>query len=383
MSQDVSPFQESSKSEPTGSPLFMRTSDQEECLVFGYVRTNFKDNVPVAISHLLFRAFHDDNIYMKFNGDKLKDLLSMNNHTSIYSKFVRYKGMELHCSIAPNGWSSKDKGQVIFYLEAKSIPDNIKSVTFITKMFCVQTNTKYETTSKREQIATGHVLSRWTTGLLPLSLLNFMNVTKLEFICNIEILKIEYKAHSDYIKPGIQLSANSKIEWVLSKKDWDLFSNVNDKTKGKTVSNLNGPCCVNGCCIVEIEKETLIMRQSVYDHMSRKNSFDYVVRTRYWIKTRLRQWPQNIGSMLIRYKIDVSYRSTGTQSTNWNKKRIALWKNSYDQLHFSDGDLKASVNTDEDWPYKIVVEFQIEKVFADPSKSVEISKDKWSQYGII
>ena len=84
-----------------------------------------------------------------------------------------------------------------------------------------------------------------------------MNLTELEFICNVEILKIEYKSGLQYIKSGIQLPAKSKMEWILTENDWDALKNK----EHETIINLVGPCCSNNCWTIDIEKETIDHRK--------------------------------------------------------------------------------------------------------------------------
>ena len=122
---------------------FLPTKRKQEMLTVGYIRSNANNmNVPVALSHLCL-AFHNINIHMIFTGAKLKQLLEMENHTAIYSKIMKYKDINFHCSICPNGWHKCDEGNVMFYLEKKSICKDIKSITYTCSMYCPQTNTKY------------------------------------------------------------------------------------------------------------------------------------------------------------------------------------------------------------------------------------------------
>ena len=133
-------------------------------------------------------------------------------------------------------------------------------------------------------------------------------------------MKIEYKSGLEYIKSEIQLQAKSKIEWRLSENDWDSLN----KNQDQLIVNLIGPRCSNNCWAVDIEKETIsyneaqINPQSLLPYPSRTDR--RLFRSNYWIKTRLKQWPQHIGHLNIWSQIVLYYTSGKTGTMRWAER---------------------------------------------------------------
>ena len=128
------------------SPLLAK--QKQELLTFGYIRsTTNNENIPVELNHLCLQ-FYNTNIHLIFNKETLtlNKFLSMEHHQAIYSNVMKYKCIDFICSVCPNGWIKAHKGKVMFYLEIKKIPENIKRIIFICKLYCHQTNTFWQKT---------------------------------------------------------------------------------------------------------------------------------------------------------------------------------------------------------------------------------------------
>ena len=372
---------------------FLATKKQQELLCCGYIRNMgcksgpLTPDTPILINDLCI-SFYNENIYMLFQQEKVNKFLSMDNHQFIYSKPIKYKTMSFVCSICPNGWNKTEATKVMFYLEFNhnkneskcinnnnnNIPNNIKSLTFITKMFCVQTNTEYEITTKKEISSNTRILSKWDPYLL--SLAQCQNESELEFICNVNILNIEYKNGKQWNQTGINLNKQSEIVWDIDNNIW------------RSSYIQRGPSCDNNAWFISLEK----------GFFGAENKKQLII--------SLRKWPQCIGGIAARYRIILYYLGGTPKGSVWhrfelndNDKEGLLRKECVmlDTRKKEDNNNKRfgvfgqrchgerifrGYQDERDWsvPNEIKVEIVIEKVFDKDGN--DISEDKWKDYGI-
>ena len=249
--------------------------------------------IPMALNDLCL-SLYNENIHIIFQSEKMPKFLSMDNHKCIYSKrVIKYKDIELCCSICPNGWTTKDKGKVIFYLERKAIPQNIKSITFICKMACPQTNTQYQMTKKKE-ISKLTALFKWHPNLLLLTDCHGHN--ELEFICNVDILNIQYDNGTEYHKQGIIMNKQSELSWDLSDFNWSKLNFLN----GPSLSNIWN---------ISLQKEVISSG---------------IIVDQYWLNIDLIQWPQNIKEVFAEYIVTLDYEESPQQIHREEQRKYVL-----------------------------------------------------------
>jgi len=108
--------------------------------VYGYVRTNYDHNVPESIIRMCLNYF-DQNIVIRFQGNKLKEFLSKQNEEYYKYKFKFNQQVSFTIYIAPNGFGSHTKGWVVVRLKVNSIPDTVDHVRMSFNHHCVDTST--------------------------------------------------------------------------------------------------------------------------------------------------------------------------------------------------------------------------------------------------
>ena len=255
---------------------------------------------------------------MIFKGEKLQNFLSMKHRQAIFSKMVKYEELKLQCSICPNGWNQFDKGKVMFYLEKGIIPSNVKIIAFIIKIYCPQTNTKYQKVCESKiSSGKGFVLNGWYDTLLLLS--ECRDKDELEFICNVDILKIKYQDYTQYIQTGIKINKSSKINWDINEDESDLI---------QSNRAVIGPCSDDECWMI-----------------GQGN-------TRQYYSITLNKWPQNIGKMDVKCKVTANYESS--ESKVKEKEHKVVCDNFRNVLWYEDI---------PGVPSSIIVEFDIINVY--------------------
>ena len=232
-------------------PLFLPTNYEQFLLVCGWSKHNTKSNIPKAISHLFFK-FYNVNICMVFKGEKLNQFLSQKCASAFLSRIITYQSMKFQCRIASGS-------KVWFSVIIKSKPNNIKFVTFRTKMCSPQTNTQYQLTQRKNMKSESYdnSLVKWDEDTLTLS--ECKNIAKdharLEFLCNIDILNIEYDDGTKYIQQGIKMKKSSQIIWELTKNDWDAAY--------ADYQIVPGPMDMDECWNIGLERRPLWARDSL------------------------------------------------------------------------------------------------------------------------
>ena len=329
---------------------FVRSKLEQELLVYGFIREKtdrVNVNIPVALNQQCL-LMYDQNISISFPAENIGKFLSMDNHKCIYSKrVIKYKNIEYCCSISPNGWTKQDKGKVIFYLERKSIPSNIKSITFMCKMYCPQTNTRYQCTKKVDTFKS-KVLCKWNAKLL--SLTQCLNQNELEFICRVDILNLEYNYGQNLVKKGIKLNKYSEITWDVSKLDWANFKYI------------QGPCC--GMWNLALDTTAV-----------------FVQYTKYWLKVELNAWPDEVKEIEAECEILLNFNTL--PQINKKCKQTYVLRPRFHVLDLSSFNQKFGIPWFhiKEYPLRITVKLNICRIWG--LDDVVLDESKWNKYNIL
>ena len=206
----------------------------QEKIVFGYIRNDYRSHVPAPLKYLCL-SFYDQNVHMIFQDRRLVQFVSMQHRTAIYSQSFRFKDMMFHCSLCPRGWTRCDENKVMFYLETKHIPSNIKSISFLVTMECTQTETRYFNVQKKLIASRSRqILSKWNADLLSFDKIGNQTFSELEFICHVNVYEIQYENGAKWRQQLRNINDHSSLEWRITEAMRD------DLTNYKV---MHGPTC--------------------------------------------------------------------------------------------------------------------------------------------
>ena len=161
------------------------SSLQKTHTVFGYVRTNYHQNVPEAIIKMCLKYFEQDFI-VTFKGDKFKHIL-FNEYRNVI-KFNQDLAFCIH--LKPN-----HKGRIKMGLQPDKISDNIDYIIVCWTMICFDSDQE----PLRYSLRFCHKFSRNKTGNyrgnLAGLLSQFQNSNQLSFKFIMSNLQIKYKTN--------------------------------------------------------------------------------------------------------------------------------------------------------------------------------------------
>eukprot|EP01084_Bolivina_argentea_P174447 302196_1 len=289
---------------------FLKSVQQQQCLIAGYNKAQSKKQIPNVINELCLK-FYDTNMRMNIEQNTLMKFKSNKNHEQIYSNEYNNMGFIVVCCISPAVWKPLQKRQVIFNAECKQIPNDVTNVTFICKMFCPQTETSYQTTKTFNLTPNTVLFWKWPDNSLWWKDCEYKH--KLDFICNIEILHIEFygRSNEDYHTYGLTLRSDSDIMWNIDNKTlqkWKQFTQYGPNIhigpyfyEGRKIHL--GPDLDNGnwklFFVQPIWYISGTIPQSVQNKYVRSDQF------KYQIYIELCKWPQYVTQIKIRCKLKV------------------------------------------------------------------------------
>ena len=201
-------------------PSFL-TKVQQDFLFYGYGRKSCRITMPMALIQLCV-LFYNELFHWVFVGEKLKELLSTNNGGEVISKVFRRNGIPFHCSLSPNGWKGDPVSHVAAYLELNKLPLNVECIVVHYELYIVETDTYHRSTTILDWY--NENASGWLKGKLKSSSLKQATkaAKQLNFICNLEVLEIEYKFDPKtrikppmYRKNGIKMREIVKYKWKI------------------------------------------------------------------------------------------------------------------------------------------------------------------------
>eukprot|EP01084_Bolivina_argentea_P208427 355360_1 len=285
-----------------------QTQNNQHFLVIGHNRLSSQSDIPQDINTLCLQ-FYDDNVYMTFKQEKLAAFLAKLNGDAQYSQCFTFLGFTFSCSIYPNGWRRSQTGKCIMFLECKKCPDNVESVTIICKMSCTQTHTQYQRTNTIKPNIS--IYCAWPDDSLYLA--ECREQSKLDFICHVDILNIQYQNLKQYHQ-NVTLPSTINNIWIINNDTLQIYNQIYAFTFA--------------------EGTKIYLDPNLYGNIWRL-FFIQPRRIRqpgYQIMVELCKWPKNVTKIIVscNLKISCSYYPTAkqiyTNKKNTKKSHISLRK---------------------------------------------------------
>eukprot|EP01084_Bolivina_argentea_P082222 148876_1 len=187
---------------------------RSELLTFGYIKTAYKDCIPVQLIKLT-QLFYDDWNYWLLKGAKLKQFVNSKAYEKITcTKSFVIKGIEFEMFSNPNGISSTHEldGISTIGVEIKYLPTNIKSFAFYTEIKCEALN---HTLKKFVHISPSNKI--YGEVMCQLSELKHMKTVCFDHVINIKYIKYKKDCKKDdYYSPINKMQKNSKFTWNIN-----------------------------------------------------------------------------------------------------------------------------------------------------------------------
>ena len=141
------------KKEKVNSPetnqkaISINTSNKQRrviALVFRYCKSHSIKDIPTDIIQLIHQ-FYEGTVYWKIKGDEMKKFLNAENGDIIHNKStIIIKDIEFECRLSPNGFKTRSKGDVLFYLQIIYVPQDIEYLIVCMKLDCETLNINYD-----------------------------------------------------------------------------------------------------------------------------------------------------------------------------------------------------------------------------------------------
>ena len=285
----------------------------------------------------------------------LNKFLNARNGDEFASEIFECGSFVFQCKVYPNGRKKEQKGCVMLYfiLQTSLNSKNISKITVKARLYCPQTlcDWKHIQHLKKDNAGIG-----WHSKNMLLNEIS-SDLSHIKFICQITILRIEYKPHQNSIGINIyhklsQMDLYSKFEWNINSK---LLESFKKSHNGKFYhsSDYN-----NGCWCTSIAP----------------NGASYKDIGNVKVGLQLLQLPAGVGKIKCKFSITSNYENIkcdGKKDFSYNSTFIAL----------GDGTMKTDNLLNIEKQILFTVEIIIVKMYDEYNK--EISKTNWHKYGII
>eukprot|EP01084_Bolivina_argentea_P242598 406922_1 len=204
----------------------MLSKHQQELLCDGYIRINFNNTAPTEINRMI-QKFWNEYFWWTFTEGKLTDFLNANPGDYIEGETINICDILCIPVIYPNDAECIE--QVKYGLDFYLLPD-VKSTVVYYELYCPQTQIFYKDSTTL--LNDDNNLLLWSEHM---KLSQCHNETQLDFMCYVDILRIEYDPNcgkQNYYK-DIKISNKSECKWDISTEQLQLW---------KQYSNSEGAC---------------------------------------------------------------------------------------------------------------------------------------------
>eukprot|EP01084_Bolivina_argentea_P282429 483444_1 len=351
-----------SLTEMTESAEKLLTKDQQDCLIFGYVKKITKMPVYVLIKWCL--SYYNDTFEWNVKRKQIQEIVKYGGVRE-ESKPFTINNIPIRCSLA----STRAKYCVYaLKIDSNLCPKNISEIRIYYKLYCVESNIYYKNTSILTPSHRGakYYLALWNVFTMKLS--EYMDKDSLTFLCHVEILDIKYNENQQGIygfsKPPIYISEKNKYQWNVNEK---LLQDLNAEflLSPEDVPYICqfGNSFANECFSLSYESNVGYGRGETGLHLF----------------LGLYKLPSNIETIVIRTKIWIVHEGKEKQLDIENDKHELGY--AYNQIGFP-----GAVCYDSRWDFNInqlsfKINFDIIEVY--DLQNNKIRKEKWNEYGII
>ena len=185
------------------------------CLIFGYVKSNYVDNIPAEIIKII-QLLYDEHFYWKIQGDEMQKFLNTKNGQILYNKStLTIKNIEFEFRLFPNGRKKNSMGFVHLCFLVKTMPSDIEQFILYLELSC----DTFQSESKSIAIGTNN--TRRSNRLCMLS--QCKNLNEIEFSCLVKMLHIRYKQDKEnqktHFETPIKMSKYTEYEWIIDDKE--------------------------------------------------------------------------------------------------------------------------------------------------------------------
>eukprot|EP01084_Bolivina_argentea_P242596 406920_1 len=219
----------------------MLSKHQQELLCDGYIRINFNNTAPTEINRMI-QKFWNEYFWWTFTEGKLTDFLNANPGDYIEGETINICDILCIPVIYPNDAECIE--QVKYGLDFYLLPD-VKSTVVYYELYCPQTQIFYKDSTTL--LNDDNNLLLWSEHM---KLSQCHNETQLDFMCYVDILRIEYDPNcgkQNYYK-DIKISNKSECKWDISTEQLELWKHYTcSDVRSDCVS---GPSFDNNCWLL-------------------------------------------------------------------------------------------------------------------------------------
>jgi len=196
----------------------MSSQESHHHLLSGFVGHR-APQIPQDLISLMI-LFYDETTYWKLSNEELREFKSRRNGQVMYGPAFKLDDIEFVTTLCPFGWKPQQSGSVQFYIELRSLPQSISSVTVYYELWCAQTH------SHCKKLRTfRHPSDAQSWGTNNMRFAECAKYDKLEFASLVKVLRVvPFKKQEQLQKPSqmsrahfeIMMPATTRYTWRLS-----------------------------------------------------------------------------------------------------------------------------------------------------------------------
>lgn len=164
---------------------WMPSRESQKHLVTGFVGRR-TPHIPRDLISLMI-LFYDETTYWTLTKGDLREFKSRRNGQVMYGPSFKLDDIDFMTTLCPFGWKPQQSGSVQFYIELRSLPKSISSVTVYYELWCAQTQShcKKLRTFRRASDA-----QSWGTNNMRFA--ECADFDKLEFASLVKLLRVSH-----------------------------------------------------------------------------------------------------------------------------------------------------------------------------------------------
>eukprot|EP01084_Bolivina_argentea_P252220 423300_1 len=110
----------------------------KQLLISGFIHTTF--NIFPTDLHNLILKYYDEITYWTITDSQMTTFKSLKNGQCLFGPKFNINKIRFESTLCPSGWKKNQKGSVQFYIELKSLPAYIASISVYYELSCKQTH---------------------------------------------------------------------------------------------------------------------------------------------------------------------------------------------------------------------------------------------------
>eukprot|EP01084_Bolivina_argentea_P178308 308231_1 len=167
---------------------------------------------------------HSGSLSWEFSGFKLHTFLSSKNGDEFVSETFHAGSFKFQCKMYPNGRKKEQEGCVMLYFILQtSLANKISKITVNARLYCPQTlcDWRHIQHLKKDNAGIG-----WHSKNMLLS--EIKNESYLKFICQITIVRIEYKNNHNIYHKLTKMNTYTRHEWIINSELFESFTTAHN-----------------------------------------------------------------------------------------------------------------------------------------------------------